>query len=69
MQFSHAPASSLHSKVAPVSLAENWKAAVVEVVSPVGPSVIDVSGLTVSIVHVRAASVPSVSPTASVART
>jgi hypothetical protein len=59
----------LHSKVVPPSVAVKPKLAVVDVVSPLGPEVIDVSGVTVSTVQVRTASVGSVRPTASVART
>jgi hypothetical protein len=39
----HAPASSLHSKVAPLRVEVNWNEALVDATVPVGPPVIDVS--------------------------
>ena len=65
-------ASSLHSNVAPASLAVNANEALVESVDASGPDVIVVSGGVVSagvIVHVRVAGVASVLPAGSVART
>ena len=70
VQASQAPSSSLHSKVASgVGRAENASVAVVDATVPVGPESIVVSGATVSTVQVRVASVASVLPAASVART
>ncbi len=69
VQVCQAPESSLHSNVAPVSSEAKPKLAEVEAVGPLGPESIVVSGATVSTVQVRAASVASVLPAASVART
>jgi hypothetical protein len=59
----------LHSNVVPASVAENSKLAELEVVSPLGPETIEVSGVTVSTVHVRTASDASTLPGGSTART
>src|SRR5687768_4834103 len=65
----HSAASSLHSKVAPVSVAVNENVALLEYMFPLGPLVIDVFGATVSTVHVRVAGDASTLPTPSFART
>ena len=65
LQASQAPASSLHSKVAPPSLDENVKAAVVAETEPVGPPLSVVSGAFVSTVQVRVAALASRLPAAS----
>ena len=61
--------SSLHSNVEPVSLDEKANEAAAEAVGPLGPEPIVVSGATVSTVQVRLASLASVLPASSVART
>ena len=74
MQPPHAPASSRHWNVEPVSDEVNAKLAELEVTVPDGPELIVVSGGVVSgggtfTVHVRVAGVASVFAAASVART
>ena len=59
----------MHSNVAFASSEENSNVAEVDVVVPLGPESIVVSGAVVSIVHVRVSAVWSVLPTASVALT
>ena len=61
--------SSLHSKVEPVFVELNANDADAELTSPVGPEVIDVSGVVVSTVNERVAGVASTLPAPSVART
>ena len=58
----------MHSKVAPAS-EEKAKLARAELVSPLGPESIAVSGAAVSTVHLRNAGVASVLPAASLALT
>jgi hypothetical protein len=65
----HAPLSSLHSKVEPVSVEVNANVAVVALTLPLGPLVIDVFGAVRSIVHVRVAGVALTLPVESFART
>jgi hypothetical protein len=69
VQAVKAPASSLHSKVLPVSVDVNEKLAVVALVGVAGLEVIAVSGAVPSTVHVWVAGVGSVFPAGSVART
>ena len=64
-----APVSSLHSKLAAVSVAENEKLAALEATVPDGPVTIDVSGGVVSTVQLRVAGDGSTLPAASTART
>jgi hypothetical protein len=63
------PASSLHSKVLPASVAVKLKLALVLLVVAAGLAVIVVSGAVVSIVQVKLAGVESVLPAGSVAWT
>ena len=58
--------SSLHSKVSPISVPENWKEAEPPVI--VAPLIV-VSGVVVSTVNARVAGVGSKLPAASLART
>jgi hypothetical protein len=69
VQEAKAAPSSPHSKVAPVSLAENVNVALVLVVVAGGLSPIVVSGAVVSTVIARLAGLVSVLPAASMART
>jgi hypothetical protein len=76
VQLSHAPESSLHWKLEPLSVAVNAKLALVEVVVPDGPELIAVSGALVTAggceddtVQARGAGDASVLPAASVAFT
>lgn len=69
MHADHVPASMRHSKLEPDSVLEKLKAAVVLLVEPFGPDVIDVSGGVASTVKVRLAGVASRFPAGSVART
>ncbi len=61
--------SRRHSKLEPVSLEENANCGEAELIVPVGPESIVVSGATVSTVKVRVAGVASTLPAASRART
>jgi hypothetical protein len=65
----HAPASSLHSKPAPDSGDENANDAELDATVPAGPLESEVSGATVSTVHVLVAGEASTLPDESVART
>ena len=73
VQVAYVPApagrSSLHSNVAPASVAENVNDGAVPLVVPVGPPLIVVSGAAVSTVNARVAGVGSTLPAGSVART
>ena len=69
MQLVHAPPSSRHSKVDPVSVEVKLKLALVEFVGLVGVAVIVVSGAARSTVQVKDAGVASVFPAGSIART
>jgi hypothetical protein len=65
----NAAPSSAHSKLEPVSLAENSKLALVLVVVGGGPKLMVVCGAVVSTVHVKVAGVGSAFPARSTART
>ncbi len=65
----NAAVSRRHSNVAPGSVLVNAKDADVELVGPVGPLVIVVSGAAVSTVNVRVAGDGSTLPAVSIART
>ena len=62
------PPSSLHSKPEPPSVELKVNVALVELMLPLGPLVIEVFGATVSTVHVRVAGVWSTFPAESFAR-
>jgi hypothetical protein len=64
-----ASASSLHSNVASASVAENSNDAALDVVLPIGPLTIEVSGGAVLTVQVLVAGDPSTFPSESLART
>ena len=68
-QACQAPPSRRHSKVAPLSDAENEKVADLEPVDAFGPDVIVVFGATVSTLHVLCAGEGSFVPAESLART
>jgi hypothetical protein len=69
VQLVHAPVSTRHWKVEPVSLEANWKPGVAELVSPDGPEEIVVCGAVTSTVNERDAGVGSTLPARSMPRT
>jgi hypothetical protein len=69
LQLAHAPPSSLHWNVAPVSFALYVKLALVEATDPTGPLSMVVSGGEMSTLHAALAGVASTLPAASTART